>query len=112
MRVLALPRRRGKTMEVLKWLADAPEGEHRVLVSQDLMESHRVQRLGMKRGLESWQFVALSEVTPTAWSGVLRGRGGRVVLGLDNLDLMLPWLLGWPVSLATVTLDAAMEGRE
>lgn len=105
--LVALDRRRGKTERLLDWMAAAPVSEHRVCVSPTLEESHRVQRIGLERGLESWQFCSLSETMDRgSWSGVLAGRGGRIVLGLDNIDIMLPALLGREVGMVTITTPA------
>jgi hypothetical protein len=89
-------RQSGKTTDLLAWVADAPEGEHRVFVTHSKEEAMRVYRENRDR-FESWQFVGIDEVKPGAWAGVIIGRGGRVVLGLDNFDLMLERLVGRPV---------------
>lgn len=110
-KLIALPRRLGKTEQLLNWLRSAPEGEHRILVSHNLMESHRIFRMAVDRGfiddgtLESWQFVSVSEVVPGAWSAVLMGRGGRIVLGIDNADIVLSALLNREIGAMTVTTD-------
>lgn len=99
-------RQSGRTSRMIAWLLAAPEGEHRVLVChsheeamRQLRES-RVERLG----LESWQFVGPPPFGAGAWSGVVRGRGERVVLGVDNLDLLLPGMFG--CSVGRVSLEA------
>jgi len=43
--------------------------------------------------------VSAGDIKDGAWSGVLRGRGGRIVIGVDNADMILqrmlePWTLG------------------
>ena len=96
-----LPRQGGKTTRMLEWMRSAPAGEHRVCVSVTRMEAMRLRR--DNPDLESWQFVSLDEVDRRAWGGVLSGRGGWIVLGLDNLDMMLSQLLGWPVGKVTWT---------
>ena len=98
-------RQTGKTTAMLDWMQDAPEGDHRVLVCHTGQEAMRLLRESRERGLdlESWQFVGYDELKPGTWSGVLHGRGGRVVLGVDNLDLILGRLLGWPVERVTAT---------
>lgn len=96
MKIILGGRQSGKTNRMLKWLMDAPEGEHRVLVSHSLAESHRLMRYArIERNLplESWQFVGWHEVTGDAWSGVLTGRGGKIVLGLDEASLILRSML-------------------
>jgi hypothetical protein len=105
MRVVEMPRGAGKTQYLLDWLQKAPDGEHRVLVSHSKEESHRVQRVGMHRGLESWQFVSAHELIERGqpWDALLRARGGQVVLGIDNLDLFLAAVLRRRVDIATYT---------
>lgn len=114
MDVHVLPRRGGKTERLLEWLQTAPSGEHRVLVSPTIQESHRLMRLAYDRGLipgqvETWQFVSFGEVTRGTrglFSGVLLGRGGHVVLGLDNVDAVLQAMTDWPIEAMTVTGSA------
>jgi hypothetical protein len=101
-------RRGGKTTVMLEWMRAAPDGEHRVLVCHSGQEAMRL--LHENPDLESWQFVGIDEVKPPAWSGVLLGRGGRVVLGIDNLDLILsrliPW---WEIGAVSLTGDVPTE---
>lgn len=104
MKLIATGRQGGKTEQMLAWLRDAPEGEHRVLVSHSREEAMRLLRDNAD-DLESWQFVTPEEVTPDAWSGVLLGRGGRIVLGFDNLDLILPRLVGRTVGAVSMTVE-------
>lgn len=100
-RIIVTGRQGGKTTQMLQWVREAPEGEHRVLVCTHGSEAMRLLR--ENPDLESWQFVGLNEVKLDAWSGVLFGRGGYIVLGLDNIDLMLTGLLGWPVGAMSMT---------
>ena len=97
MEIIVLPRQGGKTTKMLEWIRGAPEGEHRVIVCPTGQEAMRLLR--ENPDLESWRFVSMDEVRPGGggWSGVLYGRGGRMVLGIDNLDLMLSRLFGWEV---------------
>lgn len=98
-------RQTGKTTDLLAWMRDAPEGEHRIYVGASNESAMHVYRSTFVDGvsdLESWQFVGMREVSRDAWGGVLRGRGGVIVLGLDNLDLMLNDLFGWPVGRVTI----------
>lgn len=98
------PRQGGKTTRMLQWMREAPQDEHRVIVCATQREAMRLLR--ENPDLESWQFVSLDEVKDRdsgAWSGVLYGRGGRIVLGLDNLDLMLSDLIKWPVDAVSLT---------
>ena len=94
------PPRSGKSTRMLDWLQDAPDGERRVLVSAAARERDRMQMLARTirgRALDRDQFVTLAEVQ----AGHLAG--ARVVLAIDNLDLMLDVLLGHPVARASLT---------
>lgn len=108
MRVMVTGRQGGKTTAMLEWMRGAPEGEHRVCVSASREQAMRLLR--DNPDLESWQFVALDDVRRGgAFGGVLRGRGGHVVLGIDNLDMVLGALIYWPVDAVTVTGEAWVE---
>lgn len=113
MRTIEAPRQGGKTTRMLQWAREAPEGEHRVIVSATGQEAMRLLR--ENPDLESWQFVALDEVRSASgrgFSGVLLGRGGYICLGLDNLDLMLSDLFAWPVGAFSLTLHDAILDDE
>ena len=103
MKVITAGRRGGKTTAMLEWMRAAPEGEHRVCVAHS--RDYAMRLLRENPDLESWQFVAPHDITPQAWSGVLRGRVGRIVLGIDNLDLILGPLLGQEVGAISVTVE-------
>ena len=102
MNIIVLPRRGGKTHRLLEWMRSAPDGEHRVMLcfsAHDAMRLWRQVREQEGNTLESWQFVSAGDIKDGAWSGVLRGRGGRIVIGVDNADMILqrmlePWTLG------------------
>lgn len=106
--MLVTGRQEGKTTALLAWLRAAPPGEHRIFVAHSALEAMRVYRSTWDEednptDLESWQFVGLEEATRDAWGAVLACRGGVVVLGIDNLDLVLQRLVGWPVGALTMT---------
>jgi hypothetical protein len=104
-------RQSGKTESLIQWLLDAPEGEHRILVSHTSQEAMRLLRHCGNRGLpvESWQFVGVNEITRETWSAVTHHRGGQIVLGLDNMELMLSSFLPWPVGKITTTAEAELK---
>lgn len=82
----------GKTKRMLDWAEAAPEGEHRVIVSATEHQAMDLLRRSRKeeRKLESWQFVGVQELKGNQiFSGVIMGRGGQIVLGIDNLDLIV-----------------------
>ena len=70
---------------MLEWVRKAPPGEHRVIVcatEQQAMDLYRENQ-----DLESWQFVGPRDIEERGgWEGVLMGRGGSIVLGIDNAD--------------------------
>lgn len=108
MEFILRPRQGGKTTDMLAWLRAAPEGEHRIIVSQSPKEAMRLLR--ENPDLESWQFVGFEELSsPTIWAGVLYGRGGHIVLGIDNIDLILAELIKWRVARVTATLEIGEE---
>lgn len=103
--LVARPRGEGKTTALLDWMRAAPKGEHRVAVSPTREQSRLLQRNGRELGLESWQFVGVSEVKPGCWGAVLRGRGGRIVLGFDDADTLLQNIAGnFRVGMATFSV--------
>ena len=99
------PRGHGKTHDLLKWAAEAPEGVGRVIVSPHIQASDYVKRMAEAMGVEfeTWQFVTAEEVKrgSHAFSGVLYGRGWQIELGVDNADLILQGWLNWPMRMAT-----------
>lgn len=101
-------RGQGKTTQMLQWMSEAPEAqsdEIRVCVSPHPREAMRLLRLSreMGLGLRSWQFVSIDELNASLWSSV-RGRR-NIVLGFDNLELILSRLIPgpWPVRYASAT---------
>lgn len=91
-------RRSGKTTRMIQWLLNAPEGERRVIVTHSESEAHRIRKLikGMDIEVEQGQVIS-------AGSQDLRGRNPNVVLGIDNLELVLGGLIGHRVSRVTAT---------
>lgn len=105
MKVITGDRQTGKTTAMLEWMRSAPRGEHRVCVAHSRHEAMRLLR--ENPDLESWQFVSLDDVRDrTAFGGVLRGRGGQVVLGIDNVDLIIQRVLAWPVGAVSITTES------
>lgn len=91
----------GKTYQMLQWAKDAPEGERRLIVchsharSMDLLRESRERDLG----LESWQFLSVEQARNGAYS-LARD---QIVLGIDDLDLVLPQFFAWPVARVAAT---------
>lgn len=108
------PRQSGKSFSLAEWLAQAPEGEFRVVVCANQADARRMylsthtelpDPLGPKR------FHMVSQFTPDQFVSFhllvanpkfFRGRG-NVVLAVDNLDLMLHAVFGAPVEVVTAT---------
>lgn len=110
MKVVYLPKGKGKTPALLNWLQSAPEGEWRVGVFQSLDEAHRQMRLAYEDGAipskyETWQFLSIYDITrgSDALLSDVRLRGGSIVLGIDNVDLILEQLIGWQIGMVTAT---------
>lgn len=106
MLVISRPRQSGKTTTLIKWMQAAPEGEHRVLVSHSHERAMQLLRRYVREepsGLESWQFVALDEVLSA--QNRARGRSGRVIFAVDDLDLVISRLLGAEVGAVSLTSE-------
>lgn len=107
--LIVAPRGGGKSTRLLEWMRAAPEGEHRVCVSHTSDEAMRLYRSTFDTDdnptwAESWQFIGANELFEPGWSGaVLRGRAPRIVIGVDNLDLILSRIFGWDVGAITLT---------
>lgn len=106
-------RQHGKTTRLLDWLEAAPEGEHRIAVCHNAQRSMDLLHQSRKQGrrLESWQFVSAEEVArgSRVFSGVLRGRRGHIVLGIDDLDLTIQNMFQFEVGRITATGDLIDE---
>lgn len=104
-------RQGGKTTAMLRWMMDAPEGEHRVVACHSHQEAMRLLQFArdMDLGLESWQFVGPGPdprhgVPSSMWAGVLRGRGGEIHVGVENADIFFAALWRpFQVDLVTAT---------
>lgn len=89
----------GKTAQPIGWLQESPPGECRVLVSHTSEAAMRKLAWARERGLKvgSWQFVGVDEILrPGVLLGVVKS-GDRIVLAVDDLDIVLPMLLKFPV---------------
>lgn len=104
----------GKTHQLLQWMRKAPPGEVRIYVGHNVQAAMDVYRstftetneYGDKVSeFESWQFVGIQEaMKPGGWSAVRRFNPEvRLVLGIDNLDLVLRQMLYEPIGRVTAT---------
>lgn len=104
-------RGRGKTTDLLQWVTEAPEDEIRIFVTFKHEEAMRILRRARDLDLdvESWQFVSWDEIFgPGVWSGVrYANREKRIVLGIDNLDIILRNMVPWEVGVATLSTRPA-----
>lgn len=92
------PRNSGKTTRMIDWMKDGVgKGETRICLCINEHEAERLRReFCFKFNLEDNQFVTLNTL--------LRVRGRRkVVIGIDNLDIILKILLGETIGLVTAT---------
>lgn len=89
-RVILKPRHAGKTTQMLQWLRDTPDG---VMVCATEHEAMRLRE--ENPDLEGRRFVSATDA---------RNLAGRrpVVLGVDNIDLVLAALLGHRVGAFSV----------
>lgn len=96
-------RQSGRTQKLLQWLDNSPEDETRIYVGhsfQYVMDVYRSTFVENSDGVKcsrfaSWQFISIDEV-----------RSGRlhkfnVVLGIDNIDFALRYVLHNPVGVIT-----------
>ena len=99
-------RQEGKTTALLDWMCakDKPTNEVRmgVFIRGDLAMGALRQARAEGRMVESWQFVSQHEITSHGiWSAIR----GDIVVGLDDLDIMLDSGIRarWPVGFVTIT---------
>lgn len=92
MRVFSLQRGHGKTEMMAEWVTSGPD---RVVVTMNEPE-----RLRMIRKYN------LKQTDVVTWGSAIRGalRGREVIIGIDNLDMILRQLLG-DVRIATITKE-------
>lgn len=105
LRVAVLPRGLGKTTKLLKWVRAAPKDQYRALVSQSREARDQAFRQSQTDGgkkLDSHQFIAAEDLAQMARAH-FRGVSGEVVLGVDDVDVILQVLLGCGVGAVTMT---------
>ena len=101
MRVLDVGRKKGKTTRLLQWVSESEPGTARVFVSRTRNEAMDLLVIARNRGLDvqSWQFVGWEELkAPRLWMMAKE----RIVLGIDNLDLIVQDMVRWPIELVTL----------
>lgn len=100
MQIYVSGRQEGKTTKMLEWMRAASEDETRVLVVHNEMRAMTLHR--ENPDLDSWQFVGWEEMVK------IRGRHatsvrGEVVLGIDDLDLLLTHQFAHPIGRISIT---------
>ena len=104
-------RQTGKTKRLLEWMKAAPEGERRVIICHSRARAVDLRRECQNKGIpvEEWQFCGPDEPRDRkgAWNDRMRRGLGRVVFGVDDLDLILGGLIGGPVGIAAWTGEPA-----
>lgn len=96
MRIYEAGRGTGKTTQLVNWLRFNPDG---VLIVHSEMEKNRIIEEYTWISLNSDRVVTISQVL----NGRLRGRHPRPTFAVDNLDLILPMIIGGPVGPITMT---------
>lgn len=93
MRIYNMPRQSGKTTMLVNWLA---ESDNHILIVHSFAEADRIRR---EHPDVAGQIVGIDTVK----SGFLRGHHNKVY-AIDNLDLILPQLLGsWGNEIGPIT---------
>jgi hypothetical protein len=99
----------GKTYRALTWLVNTPNSVLIVINAGERfwVREHLSERYGAAKALElAERVVTLDEYQHGAC------RGKDVVVGIDNLDLMMGMLLGYPVKVDYVTATGSVRPTE
>lgn len=108
MEFVILPRQAGKTHGLIEWMLAAPKGEARIYVTHNRHDAMRMLREQRGKGnvppLESWQFMAFQEIRgPGVLSAVVKWRTENIVIGIDNVDMILQMMVDFPIRRVTAT---------
>lgn len=98
MKIMVAPRGAGKSNYILRWLEAAPSGVTRVVIHPTVSMAHNQRDAARYRGLnlDDHQFIGIKQVDR------LMGLK-NVEVAIDNLDLLLDYLIGHKTSVATTT---------
>lgn len=100
MRFFIAPRRAGKTSFLTRWHWECVVPHRRVLIVADIRRAKELQRQpGGEELLLGRDILTLQQVL----SGALRGRTQDTELAVDDLDHLLPQLLGTSLPIRWVT---------
>ena len=94
MQVIVGGRRSGKTHKLVEWLKEDPD---RVLICHSASEAERLTR---DYGIHPRQIMSISAWSSRGLSGMSRP---STKIAVDNLDLVLPILLGVNVEMVALT---------
>jgi hypothetical protein len=106
-------RKSGKTTLLLYWLAEAPEGERRVIIEPSEVMAHGAFVRATEMGLDvkREQFISYDSLHQAFF------KGSKAVVAIDNLDMLLKMMLGLssdnPIARVTATgVDVLREKLE
>lgn len=90
-------RRSGKTTRMIQWLLNGREGERRLLVVHSAQEVERLQRMLKDMGIERDNIEIINV------NDLRNLRGKSVIVGVDNLELILSQLIPAPITRVTAS---------
>lgn len=92
----------GKTTKMLEWIkaSTRDKSANRVVICHSEESVQWFRRELKKAYIEDWQVITPSKLE------CLRGRRFDA-LGIDNLELVLPQLIGYPIGLVTLSQETA-----
>lgn len=96
----------GKSLHLCRWAMSGPEDEYRVIVVRDSQAARSVHALGQPLGLEREQVVEYARLD--ILNRTARGRG-RIIVALDDADVILQRLLRCPHPIDLATVSATIE---
>lgn len=94
MKIYANGRQTGKTTQLVRWLGVHPDG---VLVVYSAQERDRILKEYINVDPDRIKTIA------AVLEGKLRGRNPRPIIAIDNLDLILPQIMGGTIGPVTLT---------
>lgn len=98
--IVIRPQGSGKTRELLAWLRTAPKGEERVVVVHDAHKQEHLRRTNPD--VEAWRIqTCLGSVRHALRAFPVNP--DRVVVAVDDVEMVLSLMLGAPVVLVTAT---------
>lgn len=105
MRLVVGGRASGKTFKMVNWLKASP---NHILVVHSEQEAHRIREDYYLNLGECNRIISVH----SALNGKLRGSRRETVIAIDNLDLMLPFIMGASIGPVTLTNTEIEKIRE